>query len=76
MLERYSSYGVAMDFGISYDNELLSAGLVVKNVGAQIKGYYSTDFGDHKSLFLLIFSWEFLKNLNTHPSVFLLLPII
>lgn len=48
VLERYSSYGVAMDFGISYDNELLSAGLVVKNVGAQIKGYYSTDFGDHK----------------------------
>jgi hypothetical protein len=42
-LERYTSFGVALDAGISYHNPatLFSAGLVVRNVGTQLKGYYA-----------------------------------
>lgn len=47
--ERYTSFGVAMDAGISYINResLFSAGLVFRNVGTQIKGYYSDEEGQH-----------------------------
>ncbi len=46
--ERYSSIGLAMDLGINYSNELFSAGLVMKNAGAQLKGYYKDEDGQHR----------------------------
>ncbi|MDO9154216.1 MAG: type IX secretion system protein PorQ [Paludibacter sp.] len=47
--ERYSSFGIALDAGISYNDplHLFSAGLVVKNIGTQLKGYYSDENGQH-----------------------------
>lgn len=40
-LEQYSSFGLAMDLGVSYylESSLTSFGLVVKNIGAQITSY-------------------------------------
>jgi hypothetical protein len=42
-LEKYSSFGIAGDFGVLYTNrdKLFSAALVVKNLGIQLKGYTS-----------------------------------
>ena len=47
--ERYSSFGVAFDAGISYIDSagLFSAGLVLRNMGTQLKGYYSVDGIQH-----------------------------
>jgi len=47
--ERYSSFGLAMDLGVNYNNQdkLFSAGLVFKNIGTQFKGYYSDENGQH-----------------------------
>lgn len=47
--ERYTSYGVAMDAGVSYNDSanLLSAGMVIRNLGTQLKGYYSDEDGQH-----------------------------
>lgn len=47
--ERYTSYGVALDAGVSYSNpeKLFSAGLVLRNMGTQLKGYYSNESGQH-----------------------------
>lgn len=47
--ESYSSYGLATDWGVSYNNseKLFSAGLVFRNVGTQVKGYYSDTDGQH-----------------------------
>ena len=47
--ERYSSFGVAMDAGLNYDNSegLFSAGLVFRNIGRQLKGYYSEEGEQH-----------------------------
>ena len=47
--ERYTSYGVAMDAGVNYSNPInfFSAGLVLRNVGTQFKGYYSDENGQH-----------------------------
>lgn len=47
--ERYHSVGCAFDFGASYHNEraLFSAGMVVRNLGFQFKGYYSMDGKQH-----------------------------
>lgn len=47
--EIYTSVGIAVDAGASYVNEdkLFSAGLVFRNVGTQIKGYYSDEEGQH-----------------------------
>ena len=47
--ERYSSFGLAMDAGLNYDNpeKLFSAGLVFRNIGRQLKGYYSEDGEQH-----------------------------
>jgi hypothetical protein len=41
-LEEYKSYGLALDLGITYHNpkNLLTAALVFKNIGTQIKPYY------------------------------------
>jgi hypothetical protein len=47
--ETYSSFGVAMDAGVSYNDSIdfFSAGLVLKNMGTQFKGYYSVDGVQH-----------------------------
>ena len=47
--ETYTSYGVALDAGVSYNDlaSLFSAGLVLKNMGTQLKGYYSEDGAQH-----------------------------
>lgn len=47
--ESYTSYGVAVDLGASYNDSvnLFSAGLVLKNIGTQFKGYYSDTDGQH-----------------------------
>ena len=47
--ETYTSYGVALDAGVSYSDlaSLFSAGLVLKNMGTQLKGYYSEDGAQH-----------------------------
>lgn len=46
--EKYSSVGIAMDFGVNYTQDLFTAGLVVKNAGVQLKGYYSDINGQHR----------------------------
>ena len=48
-LETYRSYGIAVDVGLSYVNpeKLFSAGLVFRNIGAQIRGYHSNADGEH-----------------------------
>jgi len=47
--ERYSSYGAALDFGVSYSvpEQFFSAGLAIRNIGGQIKGYYAGADGQH-----------------------------
>lgn len=47
--ERYTSFGLAMDAGVSYKDSihLFSAGLVFRNIGTQLKGYYSDENGQH-----------------------------
>ena len=47
--ERYTSFGLAMDAGVNYNNaeKLFSAGLVFRNLGTQFKGYYSDENGQH-----------------------------
>ena len=47
--ETYTSYGLAMDAGVSYSDSasLFSAGLVFRNMGTQLKGYYSDESGQH-----------------------------
>jgi len=47
--ETYTSYGAAVDAGVSYNDSasLFSAGLVLKNMGTQLKGYYSEDGAQH-----------------------------
>jgi len=47
--ERYTSYGLALDAGLCYNDQpnLFSAGLVFRNVGTQLKGYYSDEDGQH-----------------------------
>lgn len=48
--ERYYSFGLAFDLGLSYHNEkaLFSAGLVLRNVGFQFNGYHSIDGKQHR----------------------------
>ncbi|MDR0370386.1 MAG: type IX secretion system protein PorQ [Prevotellaceae bacterium] len=47
--ERYTSFGLAVDVGLNYsnENEQFSAGLVFRNIGRQLKGYYSDKDGEH-----------------------------
>lgn len=49
VFESYSSFGVALDAGLSYvhPKDLFSAGFVVRNLGTQITGYYSDETGQH-----------------------------
>ncbi len=43
-LEKYTSYGIAADFGVVYNKpgSLFTAALVIKNVGTQLKAYTDT----------------------------------
>ena len=45
-LETYTSFGLALDAGISYSNteKLFSTGLVIKNIGHQIKPYVEGNY--------------------------------
>ncbi|MDD3077712.1 MAG: type IX secretion system protein PorQ [Paludibacter sp.] len=47
--EAYTSFGIAFDAGVNYIDSkgLFSAGFVLRNMGSQIKGYYSTEDGQH-----------------------------
>jgi hypothetical protein len=47
--ERYISFGAALDLGLSYKfpDKFFSAGLVLRNIGTQFKGYYSDVDGQH-----------------------------
>lgn len=47
--EMYTSYGIAADLGLSYADLAhgVSAGLVFRNMGRQIKGYYTDEDGQH-----------------------------
>ncbi len=47
--EHYTSFGVAIDAGVNYKStsDLFSAGLVLRNLGTQFKGYYSDEMGQH-----------------------------
>lgn len=49
VFEHYTSFGVAMDAGINYtsNDKLFGAGLVLRNIGTQLKGYYSDYNGQH-----------------------------
>jgi hypothetical protein len=48
--ESYSSFGIATDIGVNYSNDdkLLSSGLVFRNIGTQLKSYYSSDGSQHR----------------------------
>lgn len=48
--ERYSSVGMAVDFGANYHDEdnMLDLGLTVRNIGFQFDGYYSIDGTNHR----------------------------
>lgn len=47
--ESYTSFGLAFDVGINYTNgnKLFSAGMVFRNIGRQLKAYYSDEDGQH-----------------------------
>jgi hypothetical protein len=47
--ETYTSFGMAADLGVNYNDPkaLFSAGLVLRNMGTQFKGYYSDQNGQH-----------------------------
>ncbi len=49
VMEHYTSLGMALDAGVNYESKskLFSAGLVLRNMGAQLKGYYSDEYGQH-----------------------------
>lgn len=49
VFESYTSFGVALDAGVNYNNpqKLFSAGLVLRNLGTQINGYYENEDGQH-----------------------------
>ncbi len=48
-LERYTSFGMALDGGVSYHNpaKQFSAGLTIRNIGTQLKGYYAEFNSQH-----------------------------
>ena len=46
--ESYTSFGIAFDAGINYSRDLFSAGLVFRNMGAQLKAYYPDEQGQHR----------------------------
>ncbi len=72
VFENYSSYGVAVDAGASYSDpkHYFSAGLVVRNIGTQIKGYYRNEDGQHYEPLPLDIQLGISKKLNHAPFRF------
>lgn len=70
--ERYSSFGIAIDAGVSYNDpvNLFSAGLVIKNLGTQLKGYYSDENGQHYEPLPLNIQLGITKKLSHAPFRF------
>ncbi len=70
--EVYTSYGIALDAGLSYNDDaaLFSAGLVVRNVGTQIKGYYENEDGQHLESLPLNIELGMTKKLTHAPFRF------
>lgn len=69
VFERYTSYGVAVDAGISYSNpdKYFSAGLVLRNAGTQLKGYYRNEDGQHYEALPFEIQAGITKKLNHAP---------
>lgn len=67
--ERYSSTGVALDFGAGYHNEdnLLDIGLSVRNLGFQLHGYYSIEGVQHRQAIPLNILLGISKKLQNAP---------
>lgn len=72
IFERYSSYGVALDAGVSYVNpkSYFSAGLVLRNMGTQLKGYYRNEDGQHFERLPFDIQLGMSKKLNYAPFRF------
>lgn len=70
--EVYTSYGIALDAGLSYNDDasLFSAGLVVRNFGTQIKGYYENEDGQHLEALPLNIELGITKKLTHAPLRF------
>lgn len=70
--ERYSSIGLAVDLGASYKlpEHYFSAGLVLKNIGTQLKGYYSDEEGQHYEPLPFNIMLGITKKLNHAPFRF------
>lgn len=49
VMERYTSFGMAVDAGVNFlsTSQLFSAGLVLRNLGTQFKGYYADEYNQH-----------------------------
>ena len=45
--ERYTSFGIAFDAGVHYNDSLFSAGLVFRNMGTQLKAYRTDENGQN-----------------------------
>jgi len=72
VFENYTSYGVALDAGVSYSDpkNYFSAGLVVRNVGTQLKGYYRNEDGQHYEPLPFDIQVGITKKLNHAPFRF------
>jgi len=70
--ERYTSFGLALDAGVTYNDtkNLLSAGLVFRNAGTQLKGYYSDENGQHYEVLPLDIQAGITKKLAHAPFRF------
>lgn len=56
--EKYTSVGAAIDLGVHYRSasSLFAAGMVLRNMGVQFKGYYIGEDGQHRES--LPFDWQ------------------
>jgi len=72
VFEQYTSYGVALDAGISYldSKRYFSAGLVFRNMGTQLKGYYRNEDGQHYEPLPFDIQLGISKKLNHAPFRF------
>ncbi len=72
VFESYTSYGVALDAGASYSDpkNYFSAGLVFRNMGTQLKGYYSNEDGQHYEPLPFDIQLGMSKKLNHAPFRF------
>ncbi len=70
--ETYSSYGVGVDLGLSYqlEEKLFSAGLSIKNLGSQLKDYSTDELGQMLSPMPLDIQLGITKKLTHAPFRF------